>query len=245
MVAAGFFERVWGPSTFVSRGLPLAIALSSLGNISAQTFADGRVKQELAKDGILPFSRFWSSDWPCGAPTGGILLHWLFTVVMIIGPRFTDAYPLITNLSAYTESWVKLLVAVGILYLSYRNTLPWKNERTEPISRPVIIFWTLSLLFVITTPFLHTTVSPLAIPSFVVPTVGTSVLVGGVLYWVIWAQFCPLLSCGGRETVREPQLQNKFVRLRAWTRLLLGGNKPQDHTEYARLQAGDECLDLQ
>ena len=35
------------------------------------------VKQELAKEGILPFSRFWSSTWPVNAPTGQRLTFFL------------------------------------------------------------------------------------------------------------------------------------------------------------------------
>lgn len=38
-VAAKFFENVWGPSSFVTRALPVFIALSALGNVFAQSFA--------------------------------------------------------------------------------------------------------------------------------------------------------------------------------------------------------------
>lgn len=27
-------------------------------------------KQELGKEGVLPFSKFWARDWPARAPTG-------------------------------------------------------------------------------------------------------------------------------------------------------------------------------
>lgn len=42
------------------------------GQMSLQmssTYSD-LVKQELGKEGILPFSKFWSCDWPSQAPTG-------------------------------------------------------------------------------------------------------------------------------------------------------------------------------
>jgi phosphatidylinositol 4-kinase B len=89
-VAADFFEHVWGPGVFVSRILPVFIALSAIGNVFAQSFAMPRglwpiatgscflgialmfwdlVKQEFAKEGILPFSKFWASDWPAKAPS--------------------------------------------------------------------------------------------------------------------------------------------------------------------------------
>ena len=106
-VAAGFFVKVWGSSRFVDSGLPAIIALSSLGNSFAQTFANARVKQEFAKEGILPFSRLWASDWPMRTPSGGILLHWLVTVIVILGPSVAAAYPFVTTLSTYAQSFVK------------------------------------------------------------------------------------------------------------------------------------------
>jgi hypothetical protein len=38
-VAAQFFKNVWGDSSFVTRALPIFIALSALGNVFAQSFA--------------------------------------------------------------------------------------------------------------------------------------------------------------------------------------------------------------
>ncbi len=63
-------HQVMGNSTFVTRALPVFVGFSALGNVFAQSFAMPRVKQELAKEGILPFSRFWASDWPFNAPSG-------------------------------------------------------------------------------------------------------------------------------------------------------------------------------
>lgn len=65
------------------------------------------VKQELAKEGVLPFSKFFASDWPIKTPTGGLLLHWSFTVVLITGPRTSDAYAFISFLYAYTQIWIQ------------------------------------------------------------------------------------------------------------------------------------------
>ena len=38
-MAATFFKNVWGDSAFVTRALPVFIALSALGNVFAQSFA--------------------------------------------------------------------------------------------------------------------------------------------------------------------------------------------------------------
>lgn len=67
-------NQVWGKGAFVTRVVPVFIALSSLGNVFAQSFAMPRVKQELAKEGILPFSKIWASDWPQKAPTGWLIV---------------------------------------------------------------------------------------------------------------------------------------------------------------------------
>ncbi|KAF2746086.1 amino acid transporter [Sporormia fimetaria CBS 119925] len=193
-VAAGFFENVWGPSTFVTRVLPVVISLSSLGNVLAQTFAYGRVKQEFAKEGVLPFSRFWASDWPMQAPSGGMLLHWLFSVVFIIGPSTNDVYPFVTNLSTYTQTWIKFLVGIGLLYLTFGSSSDWKAERTSLHAwPPTTVFWIISLLFVLLAPFMKNTTLTPTIPWYVVPTVGCCMLVAGTLYWVMWAKVLPAL----------------------------------------------------
>lgn len=71
IVAAIFFENMFGRSA-ATRVLPALTAISNLGTILAMTFSRGRVIQELAKEGILPFSHFWSSDRPCGAPSAAV-----------------------------------------------------------------------------------------------------------------------------------------------------------------------------
>lgn len=106
-VAAQFFENVWGKSAFVVRGIPLFIGLSALGNAFAQSFAMPRVKQELSKEGILPWSRFWASDWPFNAPTGAIFLHWIFSTIFILGSNTTDVYVFVTNIFIYSGNYIK------------------------------------------------------------------------------------------------------------------------------------------
>ena len=107
VVAAKFFENVWGKSTFVTRAIPLFIGFSALGNVFAQSFAMPRVKQELAKEGILPWSRFWASDWPCNAPSGAIFLHWAFTTILVLGSHTSDVYTFVTNVFIYSGNWIK------------------------------------------------------------------------------------------------------------------------------------------
>jgi amino acid transporter len=73
IVAGLFFRNVFGQSA-AARSLPAFVALSNLGNVLAVSFAHARVNQELAKEGLLPFSRFWASNKPFNAPAASVSL---------------------------------------------------------------------------------------------------------------------------------------------------------------------------
>ncbi|KAK0717163.1 amino acid permease-domain-containing protein [Lasiosphaeria miniovina] len=70
VVAGVFFRNVFGPGAPSHVILPLFIIISAAGNIAATSFAQARVNEELAKDGLLPWSRFWrtSSSRQASAP---------------------------------------------------------------------------------------------------------------------------------------------------------------------------------
>lgn len=204
-VAASFFEAAWGKSVFVTRVVPFFIALSALGNIFAQSFAMPRVKQELAKEGILPFSRFFASDWPFNAPSGAIFLHWLFSVILIVGLNLPELYTFVTNIFVYTGNWIKLLLGVGLLYLRYKPTSGWAEQRTTFSSyTPMTVFWIVSLLYSLSAPFTPNELLGKAIPFWVMPFLGTSMLVIGVGYWLVWANLLPMFGY---------QIQHEVVQL--------------------------------
>ncbi|KAK5663901.1 hypothetical protein OQA88_112 [Cercophora sp. LCS_1] len=205
VVAAKFFQNVMGQNTFVRRALPVFIGLSALGNVFAQSFAMPRVKQELAKEGVLPFSRFWASDWPFNAPSGAIFLHWLVTMALILGSqvgsdsatnvgRISTVYTFVTNVFIYTGNWIKVFLAIGLLYLNFTPSERWAEQRTTFHSSPILtIFWILSLLFTLGASFIPNKSIP-AIPYFVVPALGTSMLGIGTVYWLIWAKLLPMMG---------------------------------------------------
>lgn len=71
IVAGLFFRNVFGASAG-ARSLPAFVALSNLGNVLAVSFAHARLNQELGKEGMLPFSRFWASNKPSNAPAASV-----------------------------------------------------------------------------------------------------------------------------------------------------------------------------
>lgn len=73
IVAGLFFRNVFGDSAG-ARALPAFVALSNLGNVLAVSFAHSRLNQEFAKEGLLPWSRFWASNKPFNAPATAVSL---------------------------------------------------------------------------------------------------------------------------------------------------------------------------
>ncbi|OAA61642.1 amino acid transporter [Niveomyces insectorum RCEF 264] len=61
VVAGVFFRNIFGDGAG-AHVLPLFVIVSAAGNIAATSFAQARVNEELARDGLLPFAAFWTSS---------------------------------------------------------------------------------------------------------------------------------------------------------------------------------------
>ena len=72
--------------------LTLVIALSTWGTTLSTLFFHGRVIQELGREGILPWSSFFASDWPFNTPMAGLFFQWIMSSVYILLPPPGDAY---------------------------------------------------------------------------------------------------------------------------------------------------------
>ena len=85
MVAAKFFIKVFGNGWFVERGFKIMVALSIMGNFVSSTYGLARVKQEIAKMRILPFSKFFAKQSHYDTPVGALVLHWVVGAAFIVG----------------------------------------------------------------------------------------------------------------------------------------------------------------
>ena len=90
ILAASFFRNVFGPQA--ERALSVFVALSAFGNVLSVIFSQGRIVQELGREGILPFSAFFASNQPFNAPLAGLFEHWLVSVIIMLAPPPGDAY---------------------------------------------------------------------------------------------------------------------------------------------------------
>ncbi|KAF8462024.1 amino acid permease-domain-containing protein [Kalaharituber pfeilii] len=58
-----FARKVFGDNASAHKAILIMVAISAFGNIVVTTFIASKVKQEIAKEGILPFSFFWRKDY--------------------------------------------------------------------------------------------------------------------------------------------------------------------------------------
>jgi|SRR5258706_9213233 len=86
LLAAKFFTAVFGDYAG-ARVLPVFVALSAFGNLVSFALSHSRVFREVARQGTLPFSTFFSSTKPFGTPAAPMLLKFVLTSAVIIGPR--------------------------------------------------------------------------------------------------------------------------------------------------------------
>jgi len=212
-VAAKFFFNAFGGDVAANRVLPGLVALSSFGNIIVVTFVACRVKAEIAKEGVLPFSRFFATNSPTvlsrffgrkesdtgkdtrtseHAPAGALLLHWIFSMIIIASPPVTDAYAFFVDLYAYTnEICFGAFMASGLLWLRFKPKSTWVAESSfKPWGGPTMtIILLMYYLFLIVAPFIPpgAGTAQLTMPTikwYVFPVVGISLFVGGVIYWL-------------------------------------------------------------
>ena len=161
-----------------------------MGNVLTITFAQSRVNQELAKEGVIPFQKFWASTWPCGAPSAGLLLHFIPSFIVIVAIPFGDAFNFIVDVEGYPSAVIALLVVVGLFILRWQ--MP-DMPRPFKVWTPVALFFLAAQTFLIVAPFIRPPggKGDTSLPYWLYPIVGIIVLFGGGLYWFVWRKVLP------------------------------------------------------
>ncbi|KAF5019001.1 hypothetical protein F66182_9019 [Fusarium sp. NRRL 66182] len=207
LVAASLFRNVMGPAA--ERALSVFVALSAFGNVLSVIFSQGRLVQELGREGILPLSRFWASNRPFNAPLAGLFEHWVICVIVILAPPPGDAYNFILNLISYPLAIVNTFVAGGLVHL-YLNRAKYNWNPPIKATLPVTVFFMLSNMYLVIAPFIAPD-SPeqnqyKSMPYWIHCVVGIAVFVAGALYWLVWAIILPKI--GGYRLVREVHIDD-------------------------------------
>lgn len=190
VVAASFFRIVFGESA--QKGLSACVALSALGNVLAVLFTQGRVVQELGKEGILPFSKFFASHKPFKSPMTGMFEQWVASVVVILAPPPGDAYNFILNFLSYPLALVNTLISVALIIINFNRE---KYDWNPPIRAtfPVTLFFGLSSLYLLISPLVPPTKGQNVYESlpYWLHCLGILIFIGGGFWWALRFHILP------------------------------------------------------
>jgi amino acid transporter len=117
---------------------------------TALTSGQARLNQEIARAGYLPLSRYLSSSKPFNAPMGGLLLHYVPSVLVITLPPSEEVYSFILEVEGYPGQLFALATAVGLIYLRFK-----RPDLKRPFRAwiPGVVFIILMSLALLTAPF--------------------------------------------------------------------------------------------
>uniref|UniRef100_A0A0B7JZR1 Amino acid permease/ SLC12A domain-containing protein n=1 Tax=Bionectria ochroleuca TaxID=29856 RepID=A0A0B7JZR1_BIOOC len=188
LIAALFFERIFGHG-FGKTALPLAVALSAVGNVLVVAFAQARLKQEIARQGFLPYSHLLSSTKPFGSPLGGFVVHFIPSLLVIVLPPSAEVYSFILELEGYPGQIFSFAICSGLLLLRFKR--PDLRRPFKAWTPAVLIKIALSVAL-LAAPFFPPSQKPangMFYATYAI--VGVSILVAGVIYWYLWTVLIP------------------------------------------------------
>ncbi|KAH0559504.1 hypothetical protein GP486_003981 [Trichoglossum hirsutum] len=229
-------------------------SISSLGNIIVMTFTAARVKQEIAKEGILPFAKFFGETYfeDDAVPVGALMLHWTCSILLILVTwpmKPSGAYKILVNVTSYTlDAFFSTFLSVGMLYLRFKDH-HWRDisETNHLISVLSAVIGVISNGYVLLASwFPPTQASPAAIkglvlryyPWFLAPTVSWTILALSVGYWLVFRFVVPQIGYRrGCELVveRYPHFVTRFgYTVQAFERIERswvhrGGSAPEEN----------------
>ncbi|KXN82126.1 High-affinity methionine permease [Leucoagaricus sp. SymC.cos] len=199
LVVALLMKNIWGEK--IERWVDVGVALSALGSVLAMSFAQGRINQELGKEGVLPFSKLWASNKPFGAPLAGLGLHWFLCVMIISFVPQGDAYNLVINpilhllyQALYPTSVINAVISFGLIYLflapssrsSEHYQYRWHHLSTSTLVST--IFFGAANVFLFVAPFVPPPpgAEPYeSLPYWTHAVVGWALFVLGGIWWAV------------------------------------------------------------
>lgn len=77
------------------------------------------MNQEIARQGFLPFPELLASSRPFEAPLGGLVVHYIPSLLVIALPPSGEVYSFILEVEGYPGQIFALATAAGLLWLRY------------------------------------------------------------------------------------------------------------------------------
>ncbi|KAJ5914766.1 hypothetical protein N7504_003649 [Penicillium tannophilum] len=202
VVAAAFFGNVFGKQA--EKVMSVFVALSAFGNVLSVLFSQGRIVQELGREGVLPFSSLFASNWPFNSPAAGLFEHYIVSAIILLAPPPGDAYNFLLNLISYPLSIINVFVSGGLIYVYLNKTrFPDWNPKIRA-TLPVTGFFLLSNIYLVVTPYIPPDVGQnvyKSLPYYLHCVVALGLFAMGAIYYTVWAVLMPRL--GGYVLVKE------------------------------------------
>ncbi|SCO76585.1 uncharacterized protein FRV6_00797 [Fusarium oxysporum] len=200
------------------RAWPVIIAISAFGSLNAIVYTFSRVKQVIGQAEVLPWSRYLKqddcikrtertreNDFHYRSPQGGLIAHWLFTVLMITISASIKSTLESVGLPGYIQTYTHcfILMVLGLGSLNFRSRQKVLSVSGVPaesstgtgsffcavvlVSIPIYIMLNITILVVVTIPpYRSSDLSGDAFPGWGFPTIVASVLVVGTIYYLLF-----------------------------------------------------------
>ncbi|KAH8900565.1 hypothetical protein GQ53DRAFT_862956 [Thozetella sp. PMI_491] len=227
-MAVVFFGEVFGDE-LAKRVMAGAIAISIFGNILVMTFTASRVKQEIAKEGILPFSLFFATShttplaWCLTrrkgkpddelleqAPMAALGLHWLTSTFLVAVTSMLEpgvAYSFLISMYSYVIIiLIGFFTSAGLVYLNLMPSVQWQPNFKPKGGWVYAGVYSLVCAFMLVAAFVPPEAdSPYGynaskIEWYIIPAIGLSVPLWGVA-WYLGLRL--VMAIRGRELIIE------------------------------------------
>lgn len=188
MVGLVLFEKFFGDS-IGKIVLSSLIAFSVGGNIITVLFHISRMNQEIFREGYMPCSKFFATNYPFGAPLGSLLIPFAITSVFLVIPTSSNIFNYAINLESYPTQIFFGLACFGILILRRRSPDIVPSITASYLD---IGFMCVFSIFMFTGPLVKPDNSEFeGLPNYAYTSILMLLLC--MLYWVVMFQLLPRL----------------------------------------------------
>ncbi|KXJ87170.1 amino acid/polyamine transporter I, partial [Microdochium bolleyi] len=213
-MAIVFFGHVFGDDNEAAKRVMAAIiAVSISGNLLVMTYTASRVKQEIAKEGILPWSLTFATShrtpwaWWKGrhlaeddptleqSPMAALVLHFFTSTLLVALTAMLEpssAYSVLVTLYSYVINiLIGFFTSLGLLYLKFKRNRNWSNPNfNPPFGWAYALVYCLACAFMLVAAFVPPsdgspyTNAAIKLPWYVVPAIGLSVPFWGIAWYL-------------------------------------------------------------
>lgn len=99
------------------------------------------MKQEIARQGFLPYSDILASTKPFNSPLGGLIVNFVPSFLVIVLPPTSEAFSFILDVEGYPSQVFSLALGVGLIWLRFKRPdlkRPYKAWLSTIVARALL-----------------------------------------------------------------------------------------------------------